>query len=88
MNVTFEGKQYTLVTDADFTGIELDGRYVNYNDASDGEEYHFEMSAEAQDDKENKYLVFWIFSDIKGEDGQQDLSNFDFYNVDRVELVK
>ncbi|MDN4106129.1 hypothetical protein [Paenibacillus polymyxa] len=39
MNVTFEGKQYALVTDAVFTGIELDGRYVNYNDASVGEEY-------------------------------------------------
>lgn len=81
--VTFEGKEYSLTSEAVTTGRSLNNGQ-NFNDKSDGETYEFEMSADAIDEYGNACRVCWIFEDIKGENGQDDLSNFDYDKVDRV----
>lgn len=80
--ITFAGKEYTLTTDADFTNGVLNYP-KNYNDVEEGEEFDFQMSAQAIDSEGNKYTVYWIFSDIKG-DNQKELDSFDYDNVNNV----
>ena len=80
--VEFNGKEYALTTDADFTGRQLDYP-KNYNDVEDGDEYEFELSASGTNDKGNEVTVYWIFSCTKGN--EQELDSFDYDNVDRVE---
>lgn len=41
--IEFEGKVFNLLEEADLTNRVLGGVYTDYNDASDGEVYHFEM---------------------------------------------
>lgn len=82
--IEFNGKSYTLTTDADFTNGVLNYP-KNYNDVEEGEEFDFEMSASATDEEGNRYTVYWIFSDIKGD--QKELDSFDYDNIDRVEEV-
>lgn len=81
MTIEFNGKTYTLTTDADFTGRLLEGGYTNYHE--DNEEYDFEMSARATDAEGNKYTVYWLFTDIKGE-SEKELDSFDYYDINRV----
>jgi len=81
--VTFDGREYALTDQADFTSRLLPGGYINYNDASDGDEYDFEMSASAIDKDGNEYMVYWMFTNIKGEDAAE-LDSFDYDDVDRV----
>lgn len=81
--VNFNGNEYALTDQADFTNRLLPGGYTNYNDASDGEKYDFEMSAGAVDKDENEYTVYWIFENTKGEDAAE-LDSFDYSAVDRV----
>ena len=80
--VIFEGRKYYLQDDADFTNRLLPGR-VNYHEISNGEEYDFEMSATVKDSEGNDYTMYWIFTNIKGEDGRE-LDSFDYDNVHRV----
>jgi hypothetical protein len=81
--VEFEGMEYTLTTDADFTSRMLE-HSNNYNDVLEGENYDFEMAADAVDSKGKEYKVYWIFTDVKGEDAKE-LDSFDYDKVDRVE---
>lgn len=80
--VTFADKEYTLTSDADITSTSLDGRYVNYHEAAEGEEYSFQMSAQAIDEDGVEHTVYWIFEDIKGSEKDLDGHNYD--NVDKV----
>ena len=79
--ITFKGNDYTLTTDADFTNGVLNYP-KNYNDVEEGEEFDFQMSAQAVDTKGNKCTVYWIFSDTKGD--QKELDSFDYDNIDCV----
>ena len=80
----FEGKEYTLISDADFTGRLLDGGYTNYHEAENGEDYDFEMSAKAKDQEGNEYMVYWIFT---CDDVERELDSYDYDNAHRVELI-
>ncbi|AUS03582.1 hypothetical protein [Paenibacillus larvae] len=82
--VVVEGKEFKLTGDADFTNRVLGGWYTDFNDASEGEEYQFEMSAPGLDNEGNEVTVYWIFTDIKGEKGKESLDEYDYDNVDRV----
>lgn len=82
------GIKLTITDDADFSNRLLPGGYTNYHDASDGDKYDFEMQACAVDQDGNKYLVFWIYSNTKGETANE----LDFYDysqdeIDRVEAL-
>lgn len=81
--VTFEGREYALTSQADHTSRLLPGGYTNYNDASEGEAYDFEMSASAIDKSGNQYVIYWLFEGIKGEDDHE-LDSYDYNIVDRV----
>lgn len=81
--VTFEGREYALTNQADHTSRLLPGGYTNFNDASDGEAYDFEMSAGAIDQEGNEYTVYWLFEGRKGEDDYE-LDSYDYNDVDRV----
>lgn len=83
-SVTYQGKTYVLLEEADMTNRVLGGIYTDYNDAEDGETYDFEMKAKAADESGTECTVYWIFQDIKGEDGK-DLDEFDYDMVNRVE---
>jgi len=80
--VTCNGKTYTLTSEADFTSRWLPGEYTNYVDATQGDEYDFEMSASAVDEDGNECTVYWIFSDTKGEEAE--LDTFDYSVAERV----
>lgn len=81
--VTFEGREYALTSQADHTSRLLPGCYANFNDASDGEAYDFEMSAGAIDKGGNEYTVYWLFEGCKGE-GDYELDSYDYSTADRV----
>ena len=80
--VKFEGKEYILISQADFTN-RLFNHMSNYHQVDDGEEFEFEMSAQAVDIEGNKYTVYWRFTDVKGD--QKELDTFDYSVADRVE---
>lgn len=79
--VKFEGNEYRLTSQADFTN-RLFNHMSNFNQVDDGEEFEFEMSARAIDNKGDKYTVYWRFTDVKGE--QKELDEFDYSIADRV----
>lgn len=83
--VEFEGKEYTLTGDADFTNRVLPGN-CNINDVQDGEEYQFEMSVPAVDEQGKEYKVTWIFWKVKGQDDWE-LDSLDYDKVYSVEEV-
>lgn len=82
--LSYNGKEYAFVSDADYTNALLPDCYTNYNDACTDEEYDFEMSASAIDEEGNCYEIFWIFTGIKGEDDYE-LDSYDYNNIDRIE---
>lgn len=75
-NVTFKGKKYYLTTQAEPTSAVVPN---GYNDVKKGEYFNFQMSAYAVDKDNNKYLILWIFSDVKGE--EKDYDEFDYDDV-------
>ena len=79
--VDFAGKKYILTGQADLTGRRLP--FFDFRETEDGEEFDFEMSAEALDAAGNKFFVYWIFTDAK--DSQKELDDFDYEKVDRIE---
>ena len=83
--VEFEGREYQLTSEADFTSRMLQYNN-NYNDVAEGENYNFEMSAPAIDADGNAYTIYWIFEGVKGEDDPE-LDSYDYDKVDRVEEV-
>jgi len=82
--VNFEGKELTLTSDAVITGRQLQSSN-NYNDVEVGEKFEFEMSSSATDKDNNEVTVYWMFTDIKGEDEKESLDMFDYDVVNRVE---
>ena len=88
--IKFEGKVYTLTSEAEPTSRHLPSNYTNYNDAVEGELYDFETSAEAIDENGSECIVYWIFENEKSENGKQ-LDEFDYddeNNIDRVVYVE
>lgn len=83
--VVFDGKEYQLTGEADFTGRILPGN-MNYHEVALGEKYKFEMSAPAIDAEGSTYTIYWIFKGVKGEDDPE-LDSYDYDNVDRVEEI-
>ena len=77
------GKIYTLKNQADFTNRLLPGNFVNYHDAEEGEEFDFEMAADATSESGEDCTVYWIFSHTKGE-SDSDWDSFDYTDVDRI----
>ena len=82
--VEYQGKKYYLTSDATPTG-RISNQFTCYHEVEDGEEYTFEMSASAVDESENDYTVYWLFQDVKGEDGKNNFDEFNYDDVDRVE---
>lgn len=80
--VLVDGTTYELTGQADFTTRLLPCAYINYHDADDGEMYDFEMSAPAQGADGTRYIVYWLFEGIKGDD--EGLDSYDFTIADRV----
>ena len=84
--IEYEGKKYILLEEADFTNGVLPGNW-NYNDVEAGEEYQFQMKAEAADESGEKlYDVFWIFWEVKGDEKLPE--DFDYDNVNHVEEIE
>ena len=81
--VEYMGKRYTLKNQADFTNRLLPGNFVNYHDAEEGEEFDFEMAADATSESGEDCTVYWIFSHTKGE-SDSDWDSFDYTDVDRI----
>jgi len=80
--VDFKGKTYQLTSDADFTQFQD----FSFNEAEDGEEFEFEMAADARDDEGNQYKVYWVFTDIKG--AQKELDSFDYDEASKIERIE
>lgn len=79
----FNGKNYKAIEQAQPTGRELDA--VNYNDAEEGEEYSFEMACRAKDEDGNTYMLYWVFTDIRGE--ERDYDDYDYDNIESIEEI-
>lgn len=82
MEITFSGKVYTLTTEADPTGRLLPSS-DNYSQVGEGESYSFEMSAEATDSTGERYIVYWMMADTKGD--ETGLDDLDYSCPSRVE---
>lgn len=77
-SVTFEGKEYTLTDQPDFTGRQLLDWQTKEGLA------HF--SAPAMDAEGNGYTVEWILKIVyENGEGIEDLGELDWENVDKVE---
>lgn len=76
--VVFDGKEYQLTGEVDFTSRILPGN-MNYHEVALGEKYKFEMSAPAIDAEGNTYTIYWIFKGVKGEDDPE-LDSYDYDN--------
>lgn len=86
--ITYNNIELTLANEADYSNRLLPGGYVNINDVSDGESYDLEVFSRAKDADGNKYLVYWIYKDIKGEDGNG-LDSYDYRDdkIDRIQAL-
>lgn len=80
--VEFEDKKYILTSQADHTNRLLPYQ-KNYHEVEENEEFDFEMSAGAVDENGNEFIIYWIFSDIKGNEAE--LDSFDYNNINRIE---
>jgi len=81
--VIFSGREYILTDQADFTNRILPSGYTNYNAVQDGDKYDFELSANAIDKDNNEYMVYWLFSNTKGESAAE-LDSYDYDDVHHV----
>ena len=77
--VVFEEKVYTLTGEAELANTLMEN---GYQDAKQGEEYRFDMSAPAVDNNGNEYIVIWIFEDTKGS--ERPLDEFNYNDVTKV----
>lgn len=84
--VVYEGKEYKLTSYAEPTSRLLPSCYVNYHEAEEGEAYDFEMSATAEDEFCNKFVVTWILEGKKGEDDPS-YEDMDFSYADDIEQI-
>lgn len=81
--VVVDGKTYALTGEADYTSRLLPAAFINYHEAADGETYDFEMSAPARDADGTKYIVYWLFEAIKGDEAE--LDTYDYSEAGRIE---
>jgi hypothetical protein len=60
----------------------------SWGDIVDGEEYDFEMAQDAVDAANNKCRIYYIYQNIKGEDGKQ-LDDYSYADgdVSRIEIL-
>ncbi|WP_218231564.1 hypothetical protein [Paenibacillus chitinolyticus] len=84
--VTFEGKIFKLMEEADFTNRQLPSQFVNYHEVTKGETYDAEFSADAVDEDGIGHQVYWMFEFVKGNEPELDSLNWD--NPVDVRLVK
>lgn len=82
--IIFNDKEYILAEQAEITNRLL-SYPKNFNDVSEGEEFDFEMSARAYDREGFSYMIYWIFSDIKGN--EKELDSFDYDDVADVKQL-
>lgn len=61
-------------------------KYSNYQDVADGEEYDFEIGANAVDVDGNKIFVTYIFTNVKG-DGAIELDAYDYNAPTNVTIL-
>lgn len=86
--INHNGLSLTLTDDADFSNRLLPNGYTNFHEAADGEEYDFEMQTNAADSDGNAYRVYWIYTNIKGEDAKElDSYGYSQDEIDRVEAL-
>lgn len=78
--VTHNGVSYTLIDVADMSSRLMP--YKPYHEAEEGDEYEFEMTANAVDDDGNLYQVAWIFEAVKGD--EPELDSYDYGTPDKV----
>ena len=84
-SVTFEGREYILASDADFTNRLLD--YPSYQERDEEGGYNFEMSSRAYDADDNEiYEVYWIFY-CESEEAELDSYDYSDDKIDRVEAL-
>jgi len=81
-DITVDGKVYHLTGDAGMTSRLTD---EPYHEAIEGEEYIFEMSAPANDNAGNDYVVFWMFRATKGE--EKELDEYNYSVPSKIELI-
>jgi hypothetical protein len=79
--VEHEGKEYILTSEAVFTGRHMPYNR-DFNDVEEGQEYDFEMSANAKDNNGKEYYVYWIFTDIRGQ--EKETEDYDYDNIKSV----
>lgn len=73
--ITYEGKNYLLLSDAELTNRCFDG---DYNHAEVGETYTFEMKADAVGEEDGiDVTVYWMFEEVKGEE-KENLDEYDY----------
>jgi len=80
---TVNSIEYSLTTQADFTGRLLPYCQDNFHQVADGETYRFEMSAGATSPDGASGVIYWIFDAIKGN--ADELDNYNFNVGDRFE---
>lgn len=81
--VVFEGTEYTLTDQADYTNRVYPGWW---GDAQEGEEYTVEFGCPAVDEAGNIYRVTWQFEVVKGEEPLPE--DHEWADVAAVELVE
>ena len=84
IKVNFEGKTLFIDGQAQHTNALLDGRYTNYMDAKEGEEYDFEMSEKALDEQGNEYIAYYMLRDIKGSEWNSENFDWEIYRIEEV----
>jgi|WetSurMetagenome_2_1015567.scaffolds.fasta_scaffold876547_2 hypothetical protein len=82
--VEFGGKKYILTDQASQSNRLFDGSWSN---AEEGEIYTDEWKANALDEDENTFEVFWQWSMVKGQE-PEDASNLPFDDENIVEVTE
>ena len=77
---TFNGQTYKLAEAASLTNRVVPN---GYDAANDGEEYDFEMAANAIDKDGQPVRAYWIFTGTKGENDPE-LDTYDYSVADGV----
>lgn len=83
MIVSYRDKDYELIEEARVTGSLLPNK--NYHEVDIGEEYQFEMVAKAKDSNDNNFLIYWVFTAIKGEEISYEY--LDYSQVSEVTVI-
>ena len=80
---TFVGQTYKLQEAAQMTNRVVPN---GYDAANDGEEYNFEMAANAIDKDGQPVRAYWIFTGTKGENDPE-LDTYDYSEADTISIL-